>query len=63
LLVSGAPEIHLSGYFEPNKDEMDDEMLYDPADEEEEDDEDLEEEHVVAKSSNGKIDRNLKQAQ
>ena len=56
LSVSGSAEIHLSGYFEPNREEMDDEgMMFDDADEDE--DEDFEEE-VAAKG--GKLDKNLK---
>lgn len=56
LSVTGATEIHLSGYFEPNREEMDDEgMMFDDADEE--DDEDYEEEAAV---KGGKLDKNLK---
>jgi hypothetical protein len=59
LTVTGSAEIHLSGYFEPNREEMDDEgMMFDDADEE--DDEDFEEEVAV---KGGKLDKNLKQAQ
>ena len=57
LTTVGSGEVHLSGYFEPNKDEMDDGMMFDPADEEEDDDEDYEEEAVP---SSGKLDKNLK---
>jgi hypothetical protein len=54
LSISGAGELHLSGFFEPQRDEMDENMFLDEEDEEED-----EEEEVVA---GGKISQNLKQA-
>ena len=53
LSVSGVPggELHLSGYFEPNRSVMEEDMMFD---EEEEEDE---EEEV---GQNGKLSQNLK---
>ena len=51
LSVSGPGELHLSGFFEPAREEMDENMFYD-----EEEDEDEEEEEEVG----GKINQNLK---
>jgi hypothetical protein len=55
--------VHLSGYFEPNKDDMDDGMMFDQGDDEEEDDEELlDEDELEALHKGGKLDKNLKQA-
>ena len=57
LSVQGAPELHLSGYFEPNRDELDEGGLMLDEDEDELDEEEEEE------GLNGKVNKNLKQAQ
>lgn len=56
LSISGPGELHLSGFFEPQRDEMDENMFLDEEEEDEEEDEDM----VVA--GTGKINQNLKQA-
>lgn len=54
LSISGAGELHLSGFFEPQREEMDDNMFLDE-DEEEDEDEEVE-------VSGGKVNQNLKTA-
>lgn len=68
--VQGPSEIHLSGYFEPKGDDMDDDMFYGQEgaegedDEDEDDDDEDEEEEVKPKHGKAKaIDDNLKMAQ
>jgi len=57
VTVTGTPEVHLSGYFEPNRDDLDEGLLG------LDDDEDLdEEEEVEGEGVNGKVNKNLKQA-
>jgi len=57
LSVQGAPEIHLSGYFEPNRDQIEENMLLGD-DEEEESEEELNEEEF----GKAKLNKNLKTA-
>jgi hypothetical protein len=52
LSVVGAGELHLSGYFEPNRDDLDDGMMMG--------DEDDEEEEAEEETINGKVNKNLK---
>lgn len=56
MTVVGGGELHLSGFFEPQREDMDENMFLD---EEEEDEEEDEDEQVIA---GGKINQNLKQA-
>jgi len=59
LTVTGSTEIHLSGYFEPNRDEMEDNMMFGGDDEEDEDyEEDEEEDADEAKTH--KLNKSLK---
>lgn len=51
LSISGPGELHLSGFYEPQRDEMDENMFLD------EEEEDEEEEVLVA---GGKVNQNLK---
>jgi hypothetical protein len=53
LSIVGAGELHLSGFFEPQREDMDENMFLD------EDEEDEEEEEQV---TGGKVNQNLKQA-
>lgn len=59
LFVKGPSEVHLSGYFEPKGEDMDDDMFY-GQEAEEEDDEDSEEDEKPAKSK--AVEASLKQA-
>lgn len=54
LSASGAGELHLSGYFEPNRDDLDDGLMLGDDDE---DEEELEDE-----GASTKVNKNLKQA-
>ena len=54
LSVQGAGELHLSGYFEPNRDDLDDGLMLGDDEEEEEEEEE---------GMSGKVNKNLKQAQ
>lgn len=62
--MQGPGSVHLSGYFEPKGDDMDDDMFYgDEADEEGESDMDEEEQTPVpAKKSASAVDASLKAA-
>jgi len=55
--VQGQGELHLSGYFEPNKDEYDEGMMLGDDFGEEDEEEDEEEE---AGKGEGKLNKNLK---
>jgi hypothetical protein len=57
LSVQGGGELHLSGFFEPQRDDMDDNMFM--GDEDEDEDEDDEE---APELTNGKLNQSLKQA-
>lgn len=62
LSCRGPSEVHLSGYFEPKGDDMDDDMFYgnEQQDDDEEDDDDDEE--VDPKAAKKTMQDNLKQA-
>jgi beta-phosphoglucomutase-like phosphatase (HAD superfamily) len=64
LIVKGPSEVHISGYFEPKGDDMDDDMFYgnEDAEEEAEEDEEESDEKPAAKPMKA-IEANLKQAQ
>jgi len=55
LSISGAGELHLSGFFEPQRDDMDENMFLDEEEEDEEDEE-------IEVAGTGKVNQNLKQA-
>lgn len=60
LFVKGPSDVHLSGYFEPKGDDMDDDMFYGQEADEAEEDEDSEEDEKPAKSK--AVEASLKQA-
>lgn len=64
LIVKGPSEVHISGYFEPKGDDMDDDMFYgnEDAEEEAEEDEEESDDKPAAKPMKA-VEANLKQAQ
>lgn len=63
IFVKGPSDVHLSGYFEPKGDDMDDELMYGNEEGEDVEDEEDSEEEVKPQSAQTKaIEQNLKQA-
>lgn len=50
LSISGGGELHLSGFFEPQRDDMDENMFLDEDDEEEEEEEEASNGHKLNQS-------------
>jgi hypothetical protein len=61
IFVKGPSDVHLSGYFEPKGDDMDDELMYGQEEDDEEiEDDDSEEEVKPASTATKAIESNLK---